>query len=274
MKQIAEFRALLEPTWALGLSSDAFARLDRGSSNNVHRVPSNDSAHSSDTDDDPTLQAWGSETADIVHDSDLPLDRTSPDSTDLLTPFLARQNTTDNLADALEKTSSSLRLAVTYLYKIPLRLPVAMARLKDLPAENDDLMKHYQVLDRNHVRDAFPSADDQLVLRLASAITQRRRLLKYRENRSQKLKAVSATGIREEGESVTATTLRPPTDLPPNEIEPSEAGTISTTATSVQSEKVHLPRRPKSETGEIVEDFECPCCFRAVHVSARDRAWK
>jgi hypothetical protein len=192
------------------------------------------------------------------------------------TTFTTGRGKVDTDSDALITACASLRLAITYLYKIPLRLPVPMARVKDLPEEDDGSTRFYEVLDRNHVREAFPNMDQRLAMRLAATITQRRRLLRYRESRSQKLKVNSHLSSIEDNMSVTATTLRPAPDDSPATIDatPSEPGTISTIASSLPSESLHLPKRPISNTGQTLEDFECPCCFRAVHVGTGDRAWK
>jgi hypothetical protein len=229
---------------------------------------------SSDDEGDPTLQVWREPAQQDGCNSSTQLADESSDTADLDTTFFAGRGRGSGDFDALRIACSSLRLAITYLYKIPLRAPTSMARLKDLPAGDDELMRFYEVLDRRHVSQAFPEADERLTARLAVAITQRRRMLKHWERRKQNLTTTKPGDGEQDTGSVTATTLRPDVDPPPLDTAPSEAGTMSTIASSVQAERLRLPKRPTADSGEALEDFECPCCLRAVHISAGERAWK
>jgi hypothetical protein len=87
----------------------------------------------------------------------------------------------------LQQLVESIRLAVTCLYKLPLRKPAPIDRLSDKSTEE---VSYFQQFDILYVRDKFRDRllgqrahrlDDQVKVRLGKMITRRRQLLLYRE---------------------------------------------------------------------------------------------
>lgn len=212
----------------------------------------------------------------------------------------------------LEATLASLEMAVTYLYRIPVREPATLNRLDryhQAQGKDFDLYSHF---DRLFVSDLFPNANERIVSRLGTLITLRRRILRYRESYNEELQRETeesnnthATPIAMElmqefpkssqlanmdaytemqpstlpKSSLKASTFRPKTHLllDTNNImqdASSEADEASSVATSVvEKDWLIIPPRPRNAKSEELEDFVCPYCGILKHVRSQ-RAWK
>lgn len=86
----------------------------------------------------------------------------------------------------------SIKFTITSLYKLPLRRPAPIDRLKD---RTTDEASCYQPFDVSYVSDKFPRLEAEIATRLGKMITRRRQLLLYRRHHrvSLKTEAVAPT---------------------------------------------------------------------------------
>lgn len=78
----------------------------------------------------------------------------------------------------------SIKYTVICLYRMPLRKPAPIDRIKGYDGTDMSLYQHFDVL---YIRDKFPAADEPLATRLGKLITRRRQLLEYRRSHNEKL---------------------------------------------------------------------------------------
>lgn len=78
----------------------------------------------------------------------------------------------------------SIKYTVICLYRMPLRKPAPIDRIKGYDGIDMSLYQHFDVL---YIRDKFPTADEPLATRLGKLITRRRQLLEYRRSHNEKL---------------------------------------------------------------------------------------
>jgi hypothetical protein len=194
----------------------------------------------------------------------------------------------------------SIKFTITCLYKLPIRHPAPLDRLKHKTSIDASFYQHFDVL---YVKDKFPQLDLDIATRLGKLITRRRQILYYRESHDKSLdtgcvkpklalptppaaKNLSpdiSTGGSEEaaGSEVArsraassqftlqskATTLRlentPVEEEPGGLYAPSIAESKSSIASSYtgNSLRVEVPPRPKGEDGKELDRFECPYCL-------------
>lgn len=171
-----------------------------------------------------------------------------------------------------------------------------MSMLVRKPTQRDVRLgsKHAEVavfepFDYNHVREKYPKADDALLKRLGSAITCRRKHMKYRERHAMKLmqgidnvdprardiQNVHESETMKEGTtSVLTDTVA--TDFHPRNIDfghnASDTGLSQTSyaPTLLSGGHVTIPSPPKSSLGGM--PFECPYCFYLITVHST-RSW-
>ena len=133
----------------------------------------------------------------------------------------------------------------------------------------------FEPFDYNHVREKYPKADEGLVKRLGSAITRRRKYLKYRERHATKLRQ----GLTHEGgdvsfgtKSILSDTVA--TDFRDQNIEfDDRASGFSQTSyapTLLSTGDIVVPPPPRNFLEEA--PFECPYCFYVVKVDGY-RSW-
>lgn len=211
----------------------------------------------------------------------------------------------------LKATLASIEMAVTYLYRIPVRESATYNRLKRYERSNNSEFDLYLQFDRLFVRDVFPTADDNLVSRLGKLVTDRRRILHYRQLYNDELQREvtnSENAVRlqrpdlsisilpdnsapsESGNltdvqpstlpksSLKASTFRPKEGQPPDTQQLltsriSEADEVSSIAPTAVEDNLFIPARPKDTQGQELLDFVCPYCGVFKHIRS-DRAWK
>ncbi|KAL8708927.1 MAG: hypothetical protein Q9220_006259 [cf. Caloplaca sp. 1 TL-2023] len=91
-----------------------------------------------------------------------------------------------DLRDSFESLFKAVFTIIQGLYNLAMFINTAYKcdlRIRSFPKD----IEAFKPFDEQHVRDKFPQADEQIVLRLGNAITRRRGYLKYRERHSQKL---------------------------------------------------------------------------------------
>ncbi|KAN0073177.1 hypothetical protein V8E54_008397 [Elaphomyces granulatus] len=210
----------------------------------------------------------------------------------------------------LQQLLESIRLAVTYLYKLPLRRPAPLDRLGDRSTEE---VSYYQYFDILYVRDKFPDLDDQVQVRLGKMITRRRQLLLYRERHKDNLRTDVASNfqlvapseerkkpaketnksdvrlapeVQSEPESshitfkTKASTLRMEAlpfinteDLFAPSVAESDSKTSLAASRATREIRVEVPPRGNSHEGLEATHFECKYCFLTQYIRS-DRAWK
>lgn len=211
----------------------------------------------------------------------------------------------------LQPTVQSINFTITCLYRIPVRETASETRLRrhhDYKSQEFDMYAHF---DQLFVRDAFPLADQNVVSRLAKLITERRRVLRYRQQHNDELQreSVESQDAKKYVSSVvvpmkdvskvalhnTAGTERPSSTIPKSSLKAStfhpqeglaldsqnllpgassDADDVSSiAATIVKEEMVLVPPRPRDFQGKEREDFICPYCCVSRHIRS-SHAWR
>ena len=135
----------------------------------------------------------------------------------------------------------------------------------------------FEPFDYNHVREKYPQADSGLVKRLGSAITRRRKYLKYRERHATKLRQ----GLTLEGgemdfgtKSALSDTVATIFQHQNSEFDDgaSDMGFSQTSyaPTLLSSGNIVVPPPPKSSLAG--KPFECPYCFYVIDIDGT-RSW-
>lgn len=83
----------------------------------------------------------------------------------------------------------SVKFTVTSLYKIPVREPAPIDRLKKY--SSNEKWKLYEHFDSLYVQDKFKNLEENVAIRLGRLITRRRELIEYRELRAERLHAAA-----------------------------------------------------------------------------------
>ncbi|KAF2242296.1 hypothetical protein BU26DRAFT_158610 [Trematosphaeria pertusa] len=78
----------------------------------------------------------------------------------------------------------SIKLTIACLYRIPVRKPAPLDRLKHRTSIDSSCYQHFDVM---HVKEKFPTINSDLATRLGKMITRRRQILYYREAHHQSL---------------------------------------------------------------------------------------
>lgn len=172
-------------------------------------------------------------------------------------------------SDISDLISGLHRLSISF------RNPTAARRYKKTMTLNTPLFEPYDI---EHVRDKFPKASTNLICRLGNANARRRRWLKYRELRSEKLEQGDSEDV------YTSTRLSETTvsSVKSKSIFDDDAGRDiyeSSTQTSARSDTTSANGRSKMRVPSMPNEaingqpFECPYCHRTERVSHRF-AWK
>jgi hypothetical protein len=204
----------------------------------------------------------------------------------------------------------SIKFTITCLYKMPIRRPAPLDRLKQKPPIDEFFYQHFDIL---YIKDKFPKLDLEVATRLGKIISRRRQLLFYRRSHREGLRIAKIepeivmpappTAEQAAREAIaggtnqsraagsghtlhtgamtlrtTATTVRintPQVETPQALYPPSVTGSVSSMASSYTggSLRVEVPPRPKGDNGRELETFECPYCF-VLQTIKTDHAWK
>ena len=245
-------------------------------------------------------------------DGEVPL-RTERDRTerDGSSGYMAGSLLQNSNYSELPQILSSIRITITSLYKMPVRRPAPVDRLRqnDEYVDEKALYTHFDVL---YVQDLFKEIEPVLATKLGRQITRRRQLLHYRSSHNEDLKREiieSASGrfSAEEGllgaasdaaqaedkertsgsqaddknpkPSIKASTFNPK-DFPSvfenhEELDiQSEPETVSSFAsTHTAQEPLVIPPRPLGPDGVELQEFECSFCCILTRVRTAV-AWK
>jgi hypothetical protein len=172
-----------------------------------------------------------------------------------------------------EEVFRAMQASINRLFDISMiiRKPVHGDVLRGAIQESVGL---YDQIDRQHVRDKFRSAESSIQDRLAAAITQRRKELKYYERHRKKFgRGMDYEESDASDRSSTAPScLLQPDSLIQDDAEMSEMSYASSLPESLWTSDSHMrmPKRP----AELKDgrSGECPYCYRIVAVKS-DRSW-
>jgi hypothetical protein len=84
----------------------------------------------------------------------------------------------------LPRLVESIKFTITCLYRLPIRRPAPLDRIKHRTSIDSAVYQHFDVL---YVKDKFPNLQLQAATRLGKMITRRRQILHYREAHKQSL---------------------------------------------------------------------------------------
>ena len=206
-------------------------------------------------------------------------------------------------------TIAEIKFTITCLYKLPLRDPAPLDRYVAKSSGDMSIYQHFDIL---YVKDKFPTAEQNLVIRLGKLITRRRQLLASRSAHDQRLmpedfrsdrlypvkntnsvpsnvlpttdaqkpvaiaitrKSQSLASGTRETDITKASILRKETerDVKCREDLLERVSEYAPSMASSYAAKmpVEIPKRPRDEHGEELQDFKCPYCFIACHVETR-----
>lgn len=161
-----------------------------------------------------------------------------------------------------------------------IRMPASHDRL--LNSANIDI-SHFEEWDIRHVRERFPDAEEEIVRRLATAISRRRQYFRYRSNHARNFayEPMSKYDGRTEyqPQSTIASSLPEAIKNTPHlvDLETEEnsdtavSQTSFATSTGDSTEGPRVPPPPRRAKPE--EPFECPFCFMLVSIRTR-KSWK
>jgi hypothetical protein len=221
--------------------------------------------------------------------------------------LLARRPTLE-----MPRIFDSIKFTIICLYKIPIRHPAPLDRLKHKTSIEASFYQHFDVL---YVRDKFPALDPDVAARLGKMISRRRQILYYRESHDQSLDTAKVKpkmglplpsvpkswspgigpGASQEGPGSElarsqaassqftlqsrASTLRLEEAHAEEDLDalhaPSIAESKSSTASSYAGKDLHVevPARPKGDDGKELDRFKCPYCL-ITKVITSDHKWK
>ncbi|KAH0431316.1 hypothetical protein CcaCcLH18_07193 [Colletotrichum camelliae] len=183
-----------------------------------------------------------------------------------------------NSPDEMQELLQSIRLAISILYKLPLRRPAPMDRLR-FGTMNE--APWFEGPDVAHVKDKFPDSrlPENVQVRLG-AITKRRQLLSYRRSHHEKLKNAHGWWDDASSQAMTkATTLCSDQMVPLKEVyelAPSVADSARTSTAASQSTReisIEVPPRPLDKDGQSATTFQCKYCQLTIHVMT-DSSWR
>ncbi|KAF2490603.1 hypothetical protein BU16DRAFT_159462 [Lophium mytilinum] len=204
----------------------------------------------------------------------------------------------------LRQLMQSVSFTVTCLWRIPIRRPAPIDRIKDKSAAETS---YYQPFDILYVKDKLPFVDESVANRLGKLISKRRQIMQYRKGHTDALQSItieprhtaerrvaelggttsvgdltapSKSAPSRQTQEEKATTLR----LPRNEMELQDVSRLyapsmpesRTTAASDQAantERVIIPPRPVGKNGKPLEQFVCPYCS-VTQIIKSERSWK
>ncbi|KAK7529653.1 uncharacterized protein J3D65DRAFT_174607 [Phyllosticta citribraziliensis] len=255
---------------------------------------SDDSTSTTDEDDDSSLR--------ISSDSDSEFGTGDDDPKDS-----HRAPVAEKLMSLLE----SIKLTINCLYKLPVRKPAPVDRLRDRFSESVNCYRDFDIM---YVRDKFsPHIDGRVAKRLGKMVTRRRQLLRYRESHARHLKAspasthgpqkvqknagkalegsasnlqvdgtrsVAGNSSRTGGSKSEATKLIPGANRIKSEdllntMLTTEAESVTSEAASdfTKENPVEVPPRPQNEKGVPLTRFECGYCRLTIYIQS-ERDWK
>lgn len=84
----------------------------------------------------------------------------------------------------MPRVIESIKFTITCLYRLPIRKPAPLDRIKHRTSINSAAYQHFDVL---YVKDKFPNLQPQAATRLGKMITRRRQILHYRKTHNQNL---------------------------------------------------------------------------------------
>lgn len=195
------------------------------------------------------------------------------------TPNVAPLTTDLEPFSQLARVHRSINFTINCLYKLPIRYPVTLDRLRQKSSIDTSPYQHFDIL---YVQDKFPKLSADVSSRLGKMITRRRQLLHLRDSHSLSL-SLEPDGRQAPSVISSHHTLKTRATMlkmaePPTE-EQLYAPSISESELSIASSyterqlKIKIPSRPKGENGDELDYFVCPYCRIAKNIKTKAQ-WK
>ncbi|KAI4256753.1 MAG: hypothetical protein L6R42_006038 [Xanthoria sp. 1 TBL-2021] len=179
----------------------------------------------------------------------------------------------------LQQLRSNIASLISCLFEISILVRKPARHDVRIGSKDIDLAA-YEWADRRHVKDKFPTADDEIVSRLGHAITHRRKYLRYRERHTAKLRQGIDRGIEQDGQPSRSEVLSETiaTDVRnrgvDNDVDDngSDSGFTQTSyaSTLISGSRITVPTAP--EASRSGAPFECPYCYCIV-TAPNLRSW-
>lgn len=270
------------------------------------KIALNETKAFEDLDDtDQSAEADSSSDSESDSSSDTDEDGGQNQQNESSSKFTAESSESNDLE--LPKILEMIRFLITCLYKMPIRRPAALERLKSRLSDNFTAYREFDIL---FVRDLHPDLETTIATRLGSLVSLRRQIIEYREEHNERMQprittqvqsfspvlqvtsenldttkseqAVDATVSEVKGLEISlpskATTHRNTLDHPefkdfvyPPSVAPSETSRASSYA--VGKIKIGIPNMPRDSNGMLLTHFVCPYCSIAVTLRS-EKLWK
>lgn len=174
----------------------------------------------------------------------------------------------------------SINFTITCLYKLPIRYPIPLDRLRQKDYIDTSLYQHLDVM---YVRAKYPKLDAVVSSHLGKMMTRRRQLLRLRESHGQRLgsdepQPKATTSLTSVHETLKTETTELKFAQTPSEKQlygPSLLESDQSVASSCDEGKIDIevPPRPKGENGDELDYFECPYCKVARSIKTQNQ-WR
>ncbi|KAL8944440.1 MAG: hypothetical protein Q9211_000582 [Gyalolechia sp. 1 TL-2023] len=168
----------------------------------------------------------------------------------------------------LQQLRSNVASLITCLFEISVLVRKPARHDVGIRSKDSDLAA-YEWADRRHVKDKFPNADDEIVRRLAYAITYRRKYLRYRERHAAKLRQGIDHDAERDGRSevlsktfATDVKTRGGDGVVDDNASDSAFTQTSYASTLISGSRLTIPTAPEASRGGA--PFECPYCYCIV----------
>ncbi|WXC63376.1 hypothetical protein SNK03_009198 [Fusarium graminearum] len=161
------------------------------------------------------------------------------------------RNSNERPTTEMGQVLKSTKLIIECLYKLPLRNPAPIDRIKRF---RDPDTSPYEAFDVMHVREKFPNADAYLVDRLGKLISHRRQLLEHRVTQTEELRLPTFPKGTFQSPAEGARNLQELDHAPVTESK------LSTESEDTEEHELEVPTRPFNESGEPLVQFDCPYC--------------
>jgi hypothetical protein len=149
---------------------------------------------------------------------------------------------------------NSIQFTVSCLYRLPIRKPAPLDRIKDKTSLESAFYQHFDIL---YVKDKFPQLDAQVATRLGMMITRRRQILLYRNSHAKRLHTSHVEPNRALQTIVTSNLLPTIDDsITPQNIQPDGQVALSQASSSEQTlrSKATTLRFDETALAAILED--------------------
>ena len=168
----------------------------------------------------------------------------------------------------LEQLCNSINFTITCLYKLPVRHPAPLDRLRQQTFSDPSPYQHFDIL---YIRDKFPKLNADVSSRLGKMVTLRRHLLHLRDIHSRNLELdepqpeSSVIGSLKTKATILET-FGPLTGENLNAPSVTESTPSNASSYTEKELTIDIPPRPRGENGDELDYFVCPYCRVAKRI--------